>query len=221
MKTFTATADSKSTIGYCRYGATSWNTGYDTGACQGAYEGTSASDSRVGIMVFQDAGLYLKGRAIKKITFSITCPGAGSGSSSKKLSFRKANYQYINKDVKGSAQVGSALGTLTGKFYENTSTHTLNSTSNSAFFNALKQYLYEGNCALIIYNGEVSGSNEGDYSSNYARINSITITVEYEEATVWYHNGSQWIECGVYYFNGGSWVQVVPYYNSGGSWVRT
>ena len=221
MKTFSATADSTSTIGYCRYGATSWNTGYDTGACQGAYEGTEASDSRVGIMVFQNAGENLKGRAIKSITFSITCPGAGSGSSSKVLSFRKANYQYINKNVKGSDQVGDSLGTLTGKFYLNTSTHVLSSTSNSAFFDALKQYLCEGNCTLIIYNGEVSDSDAGDYSSNYARINSITMTVEYEEATVWYHNGSQWIECCVYYCNGGTWVQVQPYYYSGGSWILT
>ena len=221
MKTFTATADSSSTIGYCRYGVTSWNTGYDTGACQGAYEGTSTSDSRVGIMVFQNAGTYLKGRAIKAITFSITCPNAGSGSSSKKLSFRRANYQYINRDVKGSAQVGDALGTLVGKFYGNTSTHTLNSSTNSSFFAALKQYLYEGNCALVIYNGEVSGSDAGDYSTNYARINTITMTVEYEEATVWYCNGGTWTECCVYYCNAGTWVQVIPYYNSGGSWIKT
>lgn len=221
MKTFTATANTNTTIGYARYGSSSWNVGSSQGACQGAYEGTSASQSRVGVMVFSDAGTYLKGRTITNITFSITCSGAGSGSSSKVLSFRKANYQYLNTGVNGSAQVGSALGTLTGEFYSNTTTHTLNASSNSGFFNALCQYLYDGNCTLVIYNGETSGSGTGAYSSNYARITSITITVTYQDATVWYRNGTQWVECYMYYRNGSTWVQVVPYYNNNGTWIRT
>ena len=89
MATFTATANSNSTIGYAQYGSTTWNRGTTNGACQGAYQGTSASRSRVGVMVFSGAGAALKGKIITQITLRITCSAAGSGSSSKKLSFRR------------------------------------------------------------------------------------------------------------------------------------
>ena len=56
MATFTATANSNTTIGYAQYGSTTWNRGTTNGACQGAYQGTSASRSRVGVMVFSGAG---------------------------------------------------------------------------------------------------------------------------------------------------------------------
>lgn len=124
MATFTATANSSTTIGYAQYGSTSWNTGTSNGACQGAYQGTSSSNSRVGVMVFSNAGSTLQGKIITQIVFSITCSGAGSSGSGKVLSFRKANYQSLKTGIKGSAQVGTALGTLTGKFYSNTASHT-------------------------------------------------------------------------------------------------
>ena len=108
MATFTATANSSSTIGYAQYGSTSWNTGTTNGACQGAYQGTAASNSRVGVMVFSNAGTTLKGKVIRQIVFSSTCSGAGSGKDNKVLSFRKAVYQSFKTDVKGSAQVGDA-----------------------------------------------------------------------------------------------------------------
>lgn len=111
MATFTATANSNSTIGYARYGSSSWNVGTSNGACQGAYQGTSSSQSRVGVMVFTGAGAALKGTVISQIQLKITCSAAGSGSSSKKLSFRRANYQSLQTGVKGSEQVGAALGT--------------------------------------------------------------------------------------------------------------
>ena len=136
MATFTATANSSSTIGYAQYGNTSWNTGTTNGACQGAYQGTASSNSRVGVMVFSGAGGALKGKIITNIVFSITCSGAGSAGSSKVLSFRRAVYQSLKTGIKGSAQVGAALGTLTGKFYSNTATHTLSESSNAAFFSA-------------------------------------------------------------------------------------
>lgn len=136
MATFTATANSSSTIGYAQYGSTSWNTGTSNGACQGAYQGTAASNSRVGVMVFSNAGATLKGKVITKIVFSITSSGAGSGKDDKVLSFRKALYQSLKTGIKGSAQVGTALGTLTGKFYSNTASHTLSESSNASFFAA-------------------------------------------------------------------------------------
>ena len=218
MATFTATANSNSTIGYAQYGSTTWNRGTTNGACQGAYQGTSASRSRVGVMVFSGAGAALKGKIITQITLRITCSAAGSGSSSKKLSFRRANYQSLQTGVTGSAQVGAALGTLTGKFYNNTVTHTLNASTNAVLFEAMKDYFAEGNSVLVLYNGETSSSS--GYSSNYARVTTCVLTVTYMDATVWYRNGSTWKQCTVWYRNGGSWVQVVPYYRNGGTWIR-
>jgi len=86
--------------------------------------------------VFTNAGATLQGKVITQIVFSITCSGAGSGKDNKVLSFRKAVYQSLKTDVKGTAQVGDALGTLTGKFYDNTTSHTLSESSNASFFAA-------------------------------------------------------------------------------------
>ena len=110
--TFTATANSTTTIGYATYGGTSWSRGSSNGACQGAYQNTSASGSRVGVMVFTNAGTVLKGKVIQSFALSITCSSAGSGSSSKVLTFRKANYQSLQTGITGAAQVGDYLGTL-------------------------------------------------------------------------------------------------------------
>ncbi len=217
MATFTATANSGSTIGYALYGSSSWSTGSSSGACQGAYQGTTAAKSRVGVMVFNGASA-LKGKLIQSIALTITCSGAGSGSSSKKLTFHKAKYQSLNTGVSGSAQVGDTLGTLTGKFYSNTVTHTLNASTNAALFTAMKAYFEAGNSALVLYNGETSSSSS--YSTNYARVTSCTLTVTYIDAVVWYRDGGTWRQCTVWYRLNGAWVQVVPYYNSGGTWVR-
>ena len=218
MATFTATAGSNTTIGYAQYGSTSWNKGTSNGACQGAYQGTSASASRVGMMFFSGAGAALRGKIITNITLKITSSSAGSGSTSKKLTFHKANYQTFNTSVKGSAQVGDTLGTLTGKFYGNTATHTLNESTNTALFNAMKAYFAAGNSVLIIYNGETSSSSS--YSSNYARLTTVVLTVTYTEATVWYCDNGTWKQCAVWYCNNGTWVQCAPYYNSGGTWIQ-
>lgn len=218
MATFTATANGNSTIGYAQYGSSSWNTGSSNGASQGAYQNTSSSGSRVGVMVFSGAGAALRNKIITQVQFSITCSAAGSSGSGKVLSFRKANYQTLQTGITGSAQVGTALGTLTGTFYGNTASHTLNATTNAAFFDALKAYLIAGNSALALYNGETSTSS--GYSTNYARVTSITMTVTYMDATVWYRDGSIWRECAVWYCNSGVWIQCVPWYNSGGTWVR-
>ena len=216
--TFSATANSSTTIGYANYGSTSWNRGSSSGACQGAYQGTSYTASRVGVMVFNNAGAVLKGKIIQSFALSITCSSAGSGSSSKVLTFRKANYQSLQMGITGAAQVGDYLGTLTGKFYGNTTTHYFTPLTNSELYYAIAAYLKAGNSALVIYNGETSSSS--GYSTNYARITSITITVYYESATVWYNNNGTWVQCAVYYNNGGTWVQVAPYYHSGGTWVQ-
>lgn len=217
MPTFTATANSSSTIGYAQYGSTVWNTGSSNGASQGAYQNTSPSGSRVGVMLFSGAGAALKGKIITQIILNITCSAAGSSASNKVLSFRKAVYQTLPSGILGSAQVGAALGTLTGTFYGNTDTHTLSGSSNATLFDAIKAYLAAGNSALVLYNGETSTSTS--YSANYARVTSCTITVIFRDALVWYRKGSTWIRCAVWYRYNGVWVQCVPWYRSGNTWV--
>ena len=218
MTTFAATANSNSTIGYAQYGSSAWNVGSSEGASQGAYQATTISGSRVGVMVFSGAGAALQNKIISQITLRITCSAAGSSGSGKKLSFRKANYQTLRTSINGSAQVGAALGTLTGTFYNNTVTHTLNETTNAALFAAIKAYLAEGNSALVLYNGETSTSTS--YSTNYARVTSCTMTVTFIDPTVWYCNGGTWRRCSVWYCQNGTWVQCVPWYFSGDSWVQ-
>lgn len=66
-ETFTATANSNNTIGYALYGSTTWNKGSSNGACQGAYQGTTAEKSRVGVMIFSGAGTALRGKVIQSI----------------------------------------------------------------------------------------------------------------------------------------------------------
>ena len=66
-ETFTATAGSSTTIGFAQYGSTSWSTGTSNGACQGAYQGTTASKSRVGVLVFSGAGAALGRAAVSGI----------------------------------------------------------------------------------------------------------------------------------------------------------
>lgn len=217
-QTYTFTCNSSTTIGYALYGSSTWNTGSTNGACQGAYQATAASGSRVGVMVFTNAGTVLRGKVIQSIVFSITCSGAGSSSSSKVLTFKQANYQAPASGLKGSDMVGTTLGTLTGKFYSNTTTHTLNASSNASLFRNMAAYFAAGNQTLVLHNGETSTSS--GYSTNYARVTSITITVTYVAATVWYNNNGTWVQCAVYYCNAGTWVQVTPYYNSGGTWVQ-
>ena len=134
-QTFTATANSNTTIGYALYGSSSWSKGSSNGACQGAYQKTSASGSRVGVMLFSGAGTALKGKIIRNIVFSITSSKAGSGSTSKVLTFRKGTQQTFPTGGNGSAMVGDVLGTLTGKFYGNTTTFTLNASSKEPLIN--------------------------------------------------------------------------------------
>lgn len=218
MATFTATANSSTTLGYAMYGKSSWNTGSSDGACQGAYQATSASNSRVGVIVFSGAGEALKGKAISNITLTITCSSSGSSYDDKVLSFCKANYQSLKTDVQGSEQVGDALGTLTGKFYSNTTTHVLSATSNAALFEAMKAYLAAGNSAVVLYNGETSSSS--GFSTNYARVTKCVITVTYENAAVWYNNDGTWLQCVLWYRKDGQWIQCVPYYNQDGTWIQ-
>lgn len=216
MATITLRANGSTTIGYAVYNSSTWKTGSSNGACQGAYKDAG----RVGVMWFMGAEARLKAANITEIRLTITCSNAGSSSSSKKLSFRKAKYQFLNTSVTGSAQVGDALGTLTGKFYDNTVTHTLNASSNAALFNAMSAYFAAGNSTLVLYNGETSNASATSSTTHYARVTACALGVTYSPPTVWYCNGGTWKQCTVWYCNGGTWKQCVPYYRNGNTWVR-
>lgn len=220
MSVFQAVANNNSTIGYAHYGRTAWFVGSDNGACQGAYETTQAARSRVGVMVFTGAGAALRDKTITQIALTFTCTSAGSDSSNKVLTLCRANYQVLQTETTGSAYVGAALGTLTGKFFNNITTHILSASSNSALFQAMVSYLNEGNSALVIYNGEVSLSGAGAYSANYTRISSCTLTVTYEDATVWHCIDGVWKKCTVWCYINNGWVHCVPYYNNLGTWIK-
>lgn len=219
--TFTATAQaSTSTIGYANSSSSSWHFASGDGAMQGAYENTSAGGSRVGLMIFTGAAAALKGKKIKKITLRITAGGSGSDSN-KTLTFCRSKKASYNGGT-GSSYPGTRLGTLGGnKFKNNTSTHTLSPTSNAALFEAMAAYFSEGNQILVLYNGETSASSSGgSYSTNFCRLTSVTLTVEYGGSAVWYCDGGQIIECALYYCDGGEIVEVAPYYNDGGNIIE-
>ena len=205
MGTFTATAGDDTTIGNVRRGSTRWAVGTANGAAQGAYTGGSIDYSLVGTMVFNGADTALVGKNVRKITLTITS-GAYGSEGTKTLTFCKANYQYIPSGIDGYKQIGAKLGTLTGYFYDNTTTHVLSSTSNAEFFNALTEYLKAGNKTLVLYNGETSS---GPYSDNYAKIMSITMMAEYmdgSQSVAYQWDGSTWVPMYAYQWNGSAWV---------------
>ena len=67
-----------------------------------------------------------------------------------------------------------------------------------------------------------SGTNSYTEFSGDERSSSLkpALIITYVLGTVWYHNGTQWVECLVYYHNGTEWIQCIPYYNSGGTWIQ-
>lgn len=216
MSVFEAVANSNTTIGYAKKGSDNWNVGESNGAMQGAYQGTKDTDSRVGVMVFSGAGAALKGKTIKKIILRIAAGASGSGASDKVLTFHKARYQYLNTAIYGGSQVGDALGTLTGEFYDNVQSVPLDETHNTALFNALSAYLKEGNSAIVLYNGETSSSS--GYSTNYARITACRMTVEYSSGCMYVRRNGEWVKCSVWVRKNGAWVRVKPYFYRNGEW---
>jgi len=205
-----------SLLSWANNSSTSWS----TDASQGAYHDTSRT--RTGIIIFSTIGTSLLGKIITDIAFSITATGAGSGSSSKVLTFKESNYQDSSPSGRGDRYPSTLLGTLTGKFYDNTSSHTLNASTNTAFFNNLSSYLSAGNHVLIIHNGEKSSSSTS-YSSNYAKVSAMSMTVTYEEpgGVVYNREGTTWKKGTPYVYHNGSWVKGEAYIYHNGVWTKS
>lgn len=211
MATFSATAASTSTLGYTFYGSADWKTGTENGACQGAYSGSSINDSRVGFMLFSGVGEALNGSNVSEIALTIKCGSAGHNATDRVLTLCKSNYQTMPTTQKGSAVFGDVLGTLKGNFYNNTVTFTLNASTNTALFAAMKSYFQSGNSALIAYNGEYKSRSGGSSSYNYLRITSASISVAYTERPVSRPCACEWVN--------GTYRKYEMYTYAAGKWT--
>ena len=143
-------------------------------ACQEYYDD---SYNYVGIVHF--SGMALAGKVITGITLRITADQAGYGTGHAKTVYvRKSKYQAVSQSgVTGGNYYGDALGTFSGAFYNNTTTHTLT----GALLTNLAAYLEAGNNTICLFNPSPVKSPQG-YSTNYLQWSACKISVTYEEA---------------------------------------
>jgi hypothetical protein len=143
-------------------------------ACQEYYDD---SYNYVGIVHF--SGMALAGKVITGITLRITADQAGYGTGHAKTVYvRKSKYQAVSQSgVTGGSYYGDALGTFSGAFYNNTTTHTLT----GALLTNLAAYLEAGNNTICLFNPSPVKSSQG-YSTNYLQWSACKISVTYEEA---------------------------------------
>lgn len=143
-------------------------------ACQEYYDD---SYNYVGIVHF--SGMALAGKVITGITLRITADQAGYGTGHAKTVYvRKSKYQAVSQSgVTGGNYYGDALGTFSGAFYNNTTTHTLT----GALLTNLAAYLEAGNNTICLFNPSPAKSSQG-YSTNYLQWLACKISVTYEEA---------------------------------------
>lgn len=217
---FTATANGNSTIGYATYNSSAWRVGSTNGAMQGIYDPDrkfNESDRRVGVMVFEGANNALKYSRISKIELKFTFSNAGYSNREKTLYLRKSAYQFLNTSEVANTHIGERLGEVRGMFSNNTVTVTVSESENSELFANLKQYLRTGNNALVIFDESTDHASAGaDYTYNYLRITSCTMTVTYEEGgTVRYDTGSEWKVCMAYYDDGTAFIPCNVFYDTG------
>ena len=143
-------------------------------ACQEFYD---SSYNYVGIISF--SGMNLANKVITGIWLDIDAAKAGYGAGSTKTVFlRKANYQNgIASGIAGWQYTGDELGTFDGSFYGNYTSYYIT----GSLFNVMAAYIAAGNNSFTIYNPYASASSHG-YSFNYMQLESVVITVTYEEA---------------------------------------
>ena len=176
-------------------------------------------ESYVGLIIFDGVGAELKGKDIKSISLAFTVTNSGTQSGDLTLTIHKSNYQSLEKKIYGKYYVGDTLGTLTGNHNHNTTTYALDETNNTALFNAFKDYLAEGNSAIVLYNGLTNATYGG--LSNYCLVTSCTLTVTLSGGeTVWYCNGGKWVECWAHYYNKDKWVKCASNRHNGKEWEK-
>ena len=143
-------------------------------ACQEYY---TNNYNYVGIIHFP--GLNLTNKVINALIFDIKSDKAGYGASSAKTVYwRRSNYQEASKEgVTGADYVGTALGTITGSFYDNLTSHSIT----GDLLTAMASYITAGNNTFLIYNPSPEQSSQG-YAKNYLMWTDVTLTVNYDEA---------------------------------------
>lgn len=165
----------------------------------------------------------LKGKQIKEISLAFG-NHPGGANRIKSVNLYSSLRTTVTDAAKGSDFVGTKLGTISGRFYNNTVTVTLNRTSNAALFEALRAQLRSGadgsniivsrspNLPDNIYGGGAY------YSANYCEMDGLTVTVTLEDATVFYGMDGNWVECEAYIGDGGEWKRVSAKLGKDGEW---
>lgn len=221
MATFTYTTTSSD----LKTGRVDNTWGYGNFAYQGNIAVAEESDNFshcFGIIVFSGAGDTLRGKSINSITMEIKYNAAGIsyGAPYKTLKIHESNYQDIDTSryAVWYLDTDKLLGTLDTIGYDSTETFTLDSNNNTILFNNLKNYLSNGNSAIIIYNDDDTSSDF--YSRHFLQIAEITITVTYDsdDGVIYIDNGTTFEAYQIYIDNGTGWDLYIPYIDNGSSW---
>ena len=218
MATFTYTTN----LSDLRYG---WVNNYWGG--QTAFQGNIATDGALytdhtfGVIVFNGAGAALKDKNITSIelTFSFSPAGRYLGGAYKTLKIHNSWYQDIDTSRYAVWYLDDMklLGSLNVIGYDSIETFKLDESNNTTLFNNLKDYLSNGNSAIIIYNDDDTTTDF--YSRHYLEAYQITIKVTYDdEGVVYIDNGTTFEAYQIYIDNGTSWDLYVPYIDNGSGW---
>lgn len=190
-------------------------------ARQGRYE--THSYLCVGIIRFSTlTKIDWSTKVIKNISLTLTHGSSGRyNGTNKTFRFWPSNYQVSNDtSVKGSAFISgqAALGSVAKACKRNTDVSISLPADNQALFDNLVTYLKSGSVNTIcIY---INESLSGEYTANYLQVTAASITIEYEDAVVYFGVDGEWVPCLVYYGQNDVWEQTIPYYGNGESWTQ-
>ena len=224
MKTFSQTTSSSMATGFDTYvsGKPIWHTTAGAVAQQGSYGGSDSysRNFRIGIMFWSNMGATLQNKSIKSVKITCTFGNAGYGVSTyKNLRFYTSNYNYLDQtNLQPINYVGTLIQTFNTIAYSNTATFTF--TTSGSGWTALCNSLKSGIGSLVVYNTDDKATSSGDIGNDYLQINTATIEVQYEDGTIWIHNGTQWVQAIPWIYNGTKWVQAIPWIYNGTKWKQ-
>lgn len=146
--------------------------------------------------------VYLSGYRISAINMTLTGNAAGT-TASKTVYIYTSNYQTFDAKGKGSIYPSMQIGSISGRFRNNTVTVSLT----GSLLSGVADYLASGNQMLILYDPTES-------SANYCRFTSISLEITYSDPISFV-----WTDNNVYVSQNGTRVNVSwnPPQASGGS----
>lgn len=172
MSTFVSSATQLAYV--MRTASSSWDF---SGAVQGVYGG---GYPRVGAMLFPTIGnVDWSRQIINSIQLRLTFMSAGSNTG-KTIGLYRGTKNSISGT--GQSMIGSEIGSFSsnGNAYNATRTIVFSNSSNATVFTNLVSWLTSSPIStLVIYRDEPDG---GDWSANYLKISSASITVDYDPA---------------------------------------